>query len=817
MSPPNDMRQDRDLVLPPGTFAYVLDQTKGHVTVYSGPTRTSLSNTDQLVKWTGKRFIDIIDMDEAVQPFSKATESQYVVLTDPAAMVDGELLTPSPGTNVAAEKLDAGKKIVIPGPAQFALWPGQTAEVIDGHHLSYNEYLVVQVYEPAAANANAAIAAPAGEASETDIQRSDFTMGERMVIRGTDYSYYVPPTGIEVVPERDESGKRSYVQSAATLEQLEYCVLVDENGSKRYERGPAVVFPAPTETFVAEKGSRKFRAIELNPQSGLYVKVIAPYTDSKGKEHAEGDEIFVTGSDTPIYFPRPEHSVIQYGNQRKHHAVAVPAGEGRYVLNRETGEVVLETGPQMLLPDPRNQVVVRRILDSEAVQMLYPGNAEALNINAQWSQELAGSSEEFLPMAAAATGQAGSLARSYHASTTFAGEQMKRGTEHTPPRTITLDTKYQGAVAVSVWPGYAVLVMDKSGKRRVETGPCNILLEYDETLAALTLSTGTPKTSQRLLKTTYLRTINNQVSDAISVETSDLIPVGLRVSYRVNFEGEGEARTRWFDVEDYVKTLTDHCRSRLRSAAKRFGVQDFQAKAVEIVRDTLLGDAQEGGRDGLAFPDNGMRLVDVEVLGVEIGDASVAGLLAQAMSDTLTGTIELTRANQRAELQAELELLERKRINMVDQTNAARAAAELAQVERDRESALARVETDVTVAGESGKLAELHLVEERNRSDQNRELLSKANEVQLAMEQGRHVLAIEHVTALQGQFADSLKAFTDAETAARVVEAVAPAAAALGITSAELIEKFTAGSPVAALVEPFTRRPLGTGYGNPND
>ena len=43
------LRGDSDLVLPPKMFAYVLDRTKGNVTTFCGPQKTSLSQTDQPV------------------------------------------------------------------------------------------------------------------------------------------------------------------------------------------------------------------------------------------------------------------------------------------------------------------------------------------------------------------------------------------------------------------------------------------------------------------------------------------------------------------------------------------------------------------------------------------------------------------------------------------------------------------------------------------------------------------------------------------------------------------------------------------------
>ena len=112
---------------------------------------------------------------------------------------------------------------------------------------------------------------------------------------------------------------------------------------------------------------------------------------------------------------------------------------------------------------------------------------------------------------------------------------MSRGTTFTPPPMITLGSKYDGVPSIGVWTGYAVQVVDKSGNRRVEVGPTTILLEYDETLEMLELSTGKPKTTDQLHRDVYLRVDNNIVSDVVRVETHDLVNVDLKVPYRVNF------------------------------------------------------------------------------------------------------------------------------------------------------------------------------------------------------------------------------------------------------------------------------------------
>src|SRR5690606_11040922 len=119
----------------------------------------------------------------------------------------------------------------------------------------------------------------------------------RRIIRGTDVSFYMPPSGVEVV-----LADGRWVHDAVTLQRLEYCVLVGDDGRRSYLRGEAVVFPEADQRFLEKDGSKKLRAIELSDTSGLYVKVIAPYVDDDGTEHSEGEELFLTGSQR-IYFP----------------------------------------------------------------------------------------------------------------------------------------------------------------------------------------------------------------------------------------------------------------------------------------------------------------------------------------------------------------------------------------------------------------------------------------------------------------------------------------------------------------------------------
>ena len=184
----------------------------------------------------------------------------------------------------------------------------------------------------------------------------------------------------------------------------------------------------------------------------MYIKVIADYTDDDGVEHDTGDELFITGKEQRIYYPRPEHALIEYDDpsknfkRQRYYGVTIPKGEGRYVLDKAAGEIQTVIGPQIFLPDPRNQVIVRRVLDDRKVRLWYPGNEEAAVFNQQLRQ-LTEDSASYLAEAAllsAAADKSRSFNRGTEKSKGFEGEVMRRGTQFTPPPMLTLNTKYDG-------------------------------------------------------------------------------------------------------------------------------------------------------------------------------------------------------------------------------------------------------------------------------------------------------------------------------------------------------------------------------------
>ena len=681
----NSMNRQKDIVLAPNEYTFVLSKTNGVIKTHTGPMTMTISAQESLVVFNpkSKQFVEVADIDKAKQLFTSAPEGWYVVLKNPAK----DNMHPDAGKASNSPDLEVGKKINIAGPCTFSLFPGQMAKVVQGHRLRSNQYLLARVYDADAAKKNmdtATIVDTEGNEIK-DKKASEYFMGQLLVIKGTEVSFYVPPTGIEVIPVGGKGG--DYVRDAVTLERLEYAILKDEDGEKRYVHGPAVVFPQPTEVFVeTPKGGTIFRALELSPISGIYVKVIAAYKDDNEVEHPIGEELFITGNEQMIYYPRPEHAMIQYDGKYMHHAIAIPEGEGRYILNRLTGEIKTVVGPQMYLPDPRKEVVVKRKLTNKECELIYPGNREVLAYNNELTEQ---ATQRLVQKGLTATDGLTTAINCAYSTTNQeatlaifeANANISRGSSYTKPRTITLDTKYEGVVGVNVWTGYAVNVVSKNGNREVVIGPTTRLLNYDETLEPITLSTGCPKRADAAMTTAYLRIENNKVSDVVTVETKDYVDVSIKVSYCVNFLEE--YKDKWFCIENYVKYMTDRMRSMLKREVKNYDIHDFYAKSTDIVRNVVLGktSSNEKGEDkkkydGRLFKENGMLVYDVEVLKVDV-DSDIAEMLEEHQREMIEKAMLLNDAEAKIKLieaiaeadQKEAEVAKAKRLHSIETKN----------------------------------------------------------------------------------------------------------------------------------------------------
>ena len=816
-----NMNRQRDLVLAVNEFCFLQSKTNGAIKTYTGPITMTISAQEALVVFNPKtkQFEETQDFNKAKQLFVSAPEGWYVVLKNPTA----DNIHPEAGKANNSPTTSIGRKINISGPCSFSLFPGQMAKTVQGHRLRSNQYVLARVYDAEAAEASRGTATIIdAEGKEIDNKNEKYFVGQLLVIKGTEVSFYMPPTGIEVIPVGGSGN--NYVRDAITLERLEYAILKDEDGEKRYVHGPAVVFPKPTETFVeSPKGGAIFRALELSPISGIYVKVIAAYKDEDGTNHPIGEELFITGKDQMIYYPRPEHAMIQYDGKYMHHAIAIPEGEGRYILNRLTGEIKTVKGPQMYLPDPRVEVVVKRKLSEKECQLFYPGNMEVL----QYNMDLSEKQTERLARKGMTNSVTDAINTAYSTSNQLdtlaifeATSNISRGVSYTKPRTITLDTKYDGVVAINVWTGYAVNVVSKTGNREVVMGPATRLLNYDETLESMSLSTGKPKTTDNLLHTAYLRVENNKISDVINVQTKDFVDVQIKVSYCVDFLEE--YKDKWFNVENYIKYLCDRQRSLLKREVKKYTIQEFYANSTDIVRRVVLnltpetnGKTKENVENkGRLFKENGMLVHDVEVLNVLV-ERAVANILGQHQEEIIKKNLELTDAEARmavvtklAEVEkteAELEhanKLHSLELNKKLEFEKMQKEEEIAIRKRAALEAAKQAEVDMQKMLDAIHAAEIARTKARVDAEIER---SKALAAIEEEKQKAYAAAVKDImSSIEPGLIEALTAQANAEMMGGLGKAIAPYAMAKDESVAEAINKIVRGTTMESVLDKFT-------------
>ena len=806
------MNRQRDLVLSTNEFCFLQSKTNGAIKTYTGPITMTISAQESLVVFNAKtkKFEETQDFEKAKQLFISAPEGWYVVLKNPA--IDDS--HPEAAKAVNSSPLEIGRKINIAGPVSFSLFPGQMTRVIRGHRLRSNQYLLARVYDAEAARKGIGTATIVDtEGKEITATPEEYFVGQMIVIKGTEVSFYIPPTGIEVIPIENSN---EYVRDAVTLERLEYAILKDEDGEKRYIHGPAVVFPKPTETFVAApKGGLIFRALELSPISGIYVKVIAAYDEEKNGEtihHPIGEELFITGNDQMIYYPRPEHAMIQYDGKYMHHAIAIPEGEGRYILNRLTGEITTVRGPQMYLPDPRTEVVVKRKLTNKECNLMYPGNSEVLIYNnGLTEQAVERMAKKGLTGSAVtdALNSAYSTANQESALAIFeANANISRGISYTKPRTITLDTKYEGVVAVDVWTGYAINVVSKSGDREVVIGPATRLFDYDETVEAITVPHGDKEEV-----TAFLKTENNKVSDIINAQTADFVDVQIKLSYYVDFLKD--YKDSWFAVNNYATYLCDNMRSLIKREIRTYNIKDFYADSTEIIRNIVLDiNAETEVTDkpfGRLFRTNGMLVNDVDIIGIGV-EKDIAMILEKHQNELIQKSVELADAAASMEVVTALADVKKKEAELNNET--ALYALELEQKrteeemqnkekirvkEREAKAAEVQARNDLQNILTSIQSAEMARIKEKQ--DAEIAHAKELAEIEKAKQEAYAATIKEIMSSIQPDLVAAISASSKADLLKEGMKNMSPYAIANGESVADTINKLMRGTSLEDVLD----------------
>ncbi|MDD5651075.1 MAG: hypothetical protein PHF86_11775 [Candidatus Nanoarchaeia archaeon] len=659
--------------LMPGQFAWAISRKSGQTFVIFGPDPMDATDDEMFLlpsknDPTKVEFIDSATM--AIQNFVRLDTGEYAVIHNPTEQTTVEHPNGpySKGRSSGIQALKQGsKRVVISG--YFPVWPGQRIEVRQVHTLSSNQFLMAVVegdvdekapyygLTVACASIKQAIVNKKEEhkpetlepkAENVEVKPADpvpekiiLKIGQRIIIPGNLTPTYIPPSGIEIIPEAG-----SMIRQAVVLGPTEFCVLLDEDGQPLVKKGPGRVFPGPYHVF-RDKDSRArvYDAYHLRPDRGILLRVVVdsitkeelakqlPAGSQLEKElYTKGDEIFIHGFDSYL-IPSQSIEVIDPKTRMPHignnhssiyvQAIGVDQKSGVYVANVETGNIDLVKGETKLLLDPRKHCHVKRKI---------PGK--------MWNLIIA------------------------------KGEAHKR-----VPDDLSYMVETPWALSVIIPNNEAVLVTSKDG-RRAEVGPKTILLGYEEWLEVLTLSRGKPKEDNMALETCFLRVSGNRISDRITLETEDFVSIQIDVKYGVEFEQKTEGdQVKWFNYQDYVKFFCQTIRSRLRAAAKKINLTEIYPKMTDFVRNTVLGEKPENGhRPGMVFEENSMRVVEVDVLVIRIPDMSIA----QSFDETTRQIVlsELERAAQ------EVQLTVAKRLDEINEEKVALTLGELGRSQK---------------------------------------------------------------------------------------------------------------------------------------
>ncbi|MFO0759213.1 MAG: hypothetical protein U0359_22165 [Byssovorax sp.] len=899
-------RTSRKIPVTERQFLWVQDDDKGEVTLHVGPTMVSPTAADRVVVDDGLGGFRE-DTTGRQQTMIELGDNQYAVLFNPLLENDGG---PNgrfrPGRN-ESRPLRNGTRSMIPGPCSFYLRPGQRADVRDAHELASNQYLVVKVYGEVDKTApfyevtarSAGITRATAELNEqpatkaSDLLPIELKRGQLIVIRGLDTQFYIPPSGVDIVPDTsvDDSGaaisaaaarqllaqlpppepgappapepakeeiaamqdllraeqafeesqeaeqgprgvprrqaapnqfidqsarmrgrkgapspapaaafqavappappsaelakiaseapappqvnltdvltsatirralekearQARLIRRAVVLGEKEYCVIVDADGKREIKLGPARVFPGPYDTFMTfGSRGRVYDAYELLPQRALWLRIIAPVSRADlgqklprgvqlDQEHYfPGDEILLTGVST-FFFPfneievlSPETGQAVVGNDHSRvfiEAIGIDQKSGIYVRDLTTGEARLVRGKQSYLVDPRKEVQITRTVPA-----------------ADWNLWIA------------------------------ANEPHKRG-----DRPVTTPW----ALSITVPNNMAVLVTSANDRKVVE-GPCVTLLGYEESLTTIELSTGTPKTDESPLRTCFLRTVGNRISDIITVETADFVKISIRVSYSVTFLPEH--KEIWFNHENYIQVMVDHLRSIVRGKCRTTSLSTLWPQVPATVRDTILGERKEGGRPGRLFPENGTIVTEVEVLSAVIEDREVATLMQRVQTESVTLTIgdrkaqeELTSAKLRAEIEVQKqrlaeeaqvraaklkelarklaheaaladerdeELVAREKQSLVDQREAAALKAKLERAEAEKAAELKLLEDDARVRAATQRVL----------NEASLEAQTKMRDLEILLINAQSAATVAERQAVQKQLVEAMTALGD--------------------------------------------------------
>eukprot|EP00008_Paramoeba_atlantica_P014240 CAMPEP_0201488730 /NCGR_PEP_ID=MMETSP0151_2-20130828/19345_1 /ASSEMBLY_ACC=CAM_ASM_000257 /TAXON_ID=200890 /ORGANISM="Paramoeba atlantica, Strain 621/1 / CCAP 1560/9" /LENGTH=798 /DNA_ID=CAMNT_0047874083 /DNA_START=168 /DNA_END=2564 /DNA_ORIENTATION=- len=490
----------------------------------------------------------------------------------------------------------------------------------------------------------------------------------------------------------------------------------DRDGVER-KAGEVWMYSKPGSFFLdlAEKVVSRVKAVVLEPNTGIYVKALKTFVDSKGKKRRVGDTWLITEEETESFLAPPE---VQVSERTK--AVVLSLSQYCYLKNpidQETmkpriGIMVLKEGPDVFYILPGEEI-------TPIYEQYHLGAEDALLLVAkedfedttsdppvfrtagyQWLFTGPANYRPPVQVDVADTRSAIPLSETegiYVKDWSTGKIRIEKGVQsymikaheclwEKPIATETLELIRNGGgvgasdirklqyfsdnalpastvidptrvISFRAPGGTAVQVVDmKSRETRVVFGPDLVLLEPFEEFTILRYSAGKPKRKGALVSLCLLLG-PDFITDIFEVETLDHARLSIKLASNVHFDfdrNDPVEVNKLFSVKDFIGDCANMVASRVRSLVAHTPFDQFHRNSAKMIEEAIFGPNKEEYR----FSANNLVVANVDIQNVKVVDDKARNSLLRSVQiaiDTTSKKMEMASIHEANMLEKQAE------------------------------------------------------------------------------------------------------------------------------------------------------------------
>jgi len=257
-------------------------------------------------------------------------------------------------------------------------------------------------------------------------------------------------------------------------------------------------------------------------------------------------------------------------------------------------------------------------------------------------------------------------------------------------------------------------------------------------------------------------------------------------------------------------------RSVIRNAVKKLSVLEFYTEGMDILRDIILGKADEQGkRNRGLFSENGMRIYDVEIFNIKIQDAAVEKMLFEAEHGSVRRRVEVESTRNTQVYTSQIEVLNRQIEEERNNSELQKLELERTRIQKQLEveldkqrkidqTAKAKLDSELVREGLLNQIADSELSREKASEEQSIALAA----LRMAQELERLKAEVDAVSQKAQAFSPdliaALQAFGDKALAEKMASAMAPLSILGGKSVAEVFSNMLRGTVLEGVLKPMS-------------